>query len=182
MTQLILLLTWSINNSHSLTHSPHSLTHLTHSPHSLTHSLTPYQGRIQDFKLGGAQLKKIAPSGRRRENFWGISCEKSRFYVKKSYFFQFQGGRAPGAPPPPPGSAPAYSITTILFLLQFVNICGWIVAAVLACLVLYGEHDDLNNGHVSTEVASLYNTVHRTVWGACVCWVVFSCANGYGGR
>jgi hypothetical protein len=75
------------------------------------------QGRIQDLKLGGAHLKKIAPSGggakifgvfrvknhdvtpknhicsncgRRRENFWGISCEKSRFYAKKkSYFFQF---------------------------------------------------------------------------------------------
>ena len=28
------------------------------------------QGRIQDFKLGGA-LKKIAPSGGRRENIWG---------------------------------------------------------------------------------------------------------------
>jgi hypothetical protein len=27
--------------------------------------------------------------GGRRENFWGISCEKSRFYAKKSYFFQF---------------------------------------------------------------------------------------------
>ena len=25
--------------------------------------------------------------GGRRENFWGISCEKSRFYAKKSYFF-----------------------------------------------------------------------------------------------
>ena len=25
----------------------------------------------------------------RRENIWGISCEKSRFYAKKSYFFQF---------------------------------------------------------------------------------------------
>jgi hypothetical protein len=50
------------------------------------------QGRIQDFKLGGA-LKKIAPSGGGRENIWGISCEKSRFYAKKSYF-------------PPPGSAP----------------------------------------------------------------------------
>ena len=36
------------------------------------------QGRFQDFKLGGA-LKRIAPSGGRRENFWGISCEKSRF-------------------------------------------------------------------------------------------------------
>ena len=47
------------------------------------------QGRIQDFKLGGGALKKIAPTGGRRENIWGISCEKSRFYDKKSYFFQF---------------------------------------------------------------------------------------------
>ena len=38
---------------------------------------------------GGVALKKIAPSGGRREKFWGISCEKSRFYAKKSYFFQF---------------------------------------------------------------------------------------------
>ena len=47
------------------------------------------QGRIQDFKLGGA-LKKIAPSGGRRENFRGISCEKSLFYAKKSYFLQLR--------------------------------------------------------------------------------------------
>ena len=57
------------------------------------------QGQIQDFKLGGGALKKIAPSGGRREKFWGISCEKSRFYAKKSYFFQFRGGGAPGVPP-----------------------------------------------------------------------------------
>ena len=38
---------------------------------------------------GGGALKKVAPNGGRRENFWGISCKKSRFYVKKSYFFQF---------------------------------------------------------------------------------------------
>ena len=30
------------------------------------------QGRIQDFKLGGGALKKIAPSGGKRENIWGI--------------------------------------------------------------------------------------------------------------
>ena len=48
------------------------------------------QGRIQDFKLGGGTLKKIGPSGGRRENFWGISCEKSRFYAKKLYFFQLR--------------------------------------------------------------------------------------------
>ena len=47
------------------------------------------QGRIQNFKLGESALKKIAPSGGRHEHFWGISCEKSRFYAKKSYFFQF---------------------------------------------------------------------------------------------
>jgi hypothetical protein len=84
------------------------------------------QGRIQDFKLGGSHLKTLRRAeggakifgvfrvknhdftpknlifsncGGRRENFWGISCEKSRFYAKKSYFFPFLGGRAPGAPP-----------------------------------------------------------------------------------
>ena len=47
---------------------------------------------------GGGALKKIAPNGGRRENFWGISCEKSRFYAKNR----------PPPPPPPPGSAPEY--------------------------------------------------------------------------
>ena len=42
-------------------------------------------GADPGFQVRGAQLKTIAPSGGRRENFWGISCEKS----KKSYFFQF---------------------------------------------------------------------------------------------
>ena len=78
-------------------------------------------------RRGGA-LKQIAPSGGRRENIWGISCEKSRFYAKnhifsncrgrreniwgisceksrfyakKSYFFPILGGRALGAHPAP---------------------------------------------------------------------------------
>ena len=38
---------------------------------------------------GRGALKKIAPSEGRRENFRGISCEKSRFYSKKSFLFQF---------------------------------------------------------------------------------------------
>ena len=42
---------------------------------------------------GGGALKKIAPSGGRREHFWGISCEKSRFYAKKITFFPILGGR-----------------------------------------------------------------------------------------
>jgi hypothetical protein len=58
------------------------------------------QGQIQDFKLGGA-LEKIAPSGGRREHFWSISCEKSRFYAKKSYFFTIYGGGGRPLDPPP---------------------------------------------------------------------------------
>ena len=42
--------------------------------------------------------------GGRRENCWGISCEKSRFYAKKSCF-PILRGRVPGAPP---GPAPAH--------------------------------------------------------------------------
>ena len=88
------------------------------------------QGRIQDFKLGGAHLKKLRRAeeganilgvfrvknhyftpknhsfynyGGRREKFWGISYEKSRFYAKKTYFFPILGvTRAGCAPLDPP--------------------------------------------------------------------------------
>ena len=112
------------------------------------------QGRIQDFKLGGggAHLKEsrradggakifgvfrvknhdfttknhiFSNCGGKRENFWGISCEKSRFNAKKSYFFQFKGGRAPGAPPPPPpGSAPGIGGVAVRVILSSVG-DGW---------------------------------------------------------
>jgi hypothetical protein len=39
-------------------------------------------------------LKKIAPSGGRHENCWGISCEKSLFYAKKITFFPIAEGGA----------------------------------------------------------------------------------------
>jgi hypothetical protein len=51
------------------------------------------QGRIQDFKLGGA-LKQIAPSGGRHENFWNIR------FLYLIYQGRIQGGGAPGAHPP----------------------------------------------------------------------------------
>ena len=42
---------------------------------------------------GGGALKNASSVGR-RENFWGISREKSRFYAKKSYIFSnFRGVR-----------------------------------------------------------------------------------------
>ena len=60
------------------------------------------QGRIQDFKLGGgAHLKKLRPEEGGANIFWGILCEKSRFYAKKSYFFPILGGPRRVHPPPP---------------------------------------------------------------------------------
>ena len=39
--------------------------------------------------------------GGRREKCWGISCEKSRFYAKKNIFFSnFRGGARRVRPPP----------------------------------------------------------------------------------
>jgi hypothetical protein len=54
----------------------------------LLHIKVYFQGWIQDFKIegGGDALKKNALSGGRSDNFWGISCEKSRFYAKKIIF------------------------------------------------------------------------------------------------
>jgi hypothetical protein len=51
--------------------------------------------------------------GGRRENFWGISCEKSRFYAKKIIFLPILGGRAPGARPE---SAPGLHLFQIQYL------------------------------------------------------------------
>ena len=36
----------------------------------------------------------------RRENIWGISCEKSRFYAKKILFFPILGGGGRRVRPP----------------------------------------------------------------------------------
>ena len=64
-------------------------------------------GAVPGFQVRWGALQKIAPSEERRENCWGISCEKSRFYAKKSYFFPILGwARAECAPLPPPTTNP----------------------------------------------------------------------------
>ena len=60
-----------------------------------------YPGADPGFQDRGAHLKKNAPSGGRSENFWGISCEKSRFYTPKNLIFSnFRGARAGCLDPP----------------------------------------------------------------------------------
>ena len=72
----------------SLAFSPVSKPH-THITYMLR-QCTSIAGADPGFQVRGGALKKIAPSGGRREKFWGISCEKSRFYAKKLYCFQLR--------------------------------------------------------------------------------------------
>jgi hypothetical protein len=48
-----------------------------------------YTGADRGFQVREGAHKKVATSGESCENYRGISCEKSRFYAKKSYFLQF---------------------------------------------------------------------------------------------
>ena len=54
------------------------------------HIYSTRSGADPGFQVRGGALKKIASSGGRREKCWGISYEKSRFYAKKSYYFQLR--------------------------------------------------------------------------------------------
>jgi hypothetical protein len=62
-------------------------------PETVTTNNTKYRGGSRISSYGGA-LIKIAPSGGRREKFWGISCEKTRFYGQKIIFFPIAEGDA----------------------------------------------------------------------------------------
>ncbi|KAK3088547.1 hypothetical protein FSP39_020450 [Pinctada imbricata] len=64
---------------------------------------------------------------------------------------------------------------------KYLNLLLWAVFTTLACLVLYGLYDALNGNPLEQPVSTLYLTTHRTVWGACVCWVIFACCTGNGG-
>ena len=47
-------------------------------------------GADPGFQVRGGALKKLRRVEGGAKFFWGISCEKSRFYAKKSYFFQLR--------------------------------------------------------------------------------------------
>ncbi|XP_076472960.1 nose resistant to fluoxetine protein 6-like [Babylonia areolata] len=62
-----------------------------------------------------------------------------------------------------------------------VNAVLWALATACALAVLFGLSDDSYTNPVTVPVAAFYNAVSRTVWGACVAWVVIACVTGNGG-
>jgi hypothetical protein len=54
-----------------------------------------YTGADPGFQVrGGAKLKELRGAEGGAKFFFGISCEKSRFYAQKSYFFSIAEGGA----------------------------------------------------------------------------------------
>jgi hypothetical protein len=67
--------------------------------HMLNKILISLPGADPGFQVRGGALKKIAPSGGRRENVWGISCEKNHDFTPKNHIFSsLRGGGVPSAP------------------------------------------------------------------------------------
>ena len=69
----------------------------------------PKQGRIQDFKLGGA-LRKKSHRAEGGAKFFGVFRVKNRDFTQKNHILSNFRGRAPGALPPPPWICPCKGV------------------------------------------------------------------------
>ena len=74
------------------------------------------QGRIQDFQLGGAHLKKLRRAEGGAKNLGVFRVKNHDFTPKNLIFSNFRGG-ARRVRPPPPGPAP----DIIVFIISFQN-------------------------------------------------------------
>ena len=78
------------------------------------------QGRIQDFKLGGAHLKKLRRTEGGAKIFGVFRVRNHDFTPKNHIFSNFRGAHA-GAPPPPV-DPPLPSLARAVVLISFANI------------------------------------------------------------
>jgi hypothetical protein len=70
------------------------------------------QGRMQDFKLGGAHLKKLRRAGGGAK-ISGVFRVKNHDFTPKNHIFSNFRGRAPVRAPPPPLDPPLQPILSL---------------------------------------------------------------------
>ena len=74
------------------------------------------QGQIQDFKLGGAQLKKLRRAEGGTKIFGVFRVKNHDFMQKNNIFSNFRGG-ARRLCPPPPLNPPLQTVESLWFLI-----------------------------------------------------------------
>ena len=81
------------------------------------------QGRIQDFKLGGAHLKKLRRAEGGARNFWGYFMRKITILRQKNLIFSnFRGGARRVRPPPPRHVTYDYKYLRVTTIMTFGSI------------------------------------------------------------
>ncbi|XP_013412610.1 nose resistant to fluoxetine protein 6-like [Lingula anatina] len=62
-----------------------------------------------------------------------------------------------------------------------VALVAWAVTIAILAWLVFGLYGHINGHPWNYQVAALYNATSRTLWGACVAWVIYACCTGYGG-
>ena len=121
-------------------------------------------GADPGFQVRGAHLKKLRRAEGGAKMCWGISCEKSRFYAKKSYFFKFYRGHAGCASLP--GSAPGHHWVNWNQTLQV--LCWKVSSTEVQSLDPIYSTVDIGNFVIKTK-ANLPGTGHHSrFWLSCL--------------
>ena len=69
-----------------------------------------------------------------------------------------------------------------VFYLQILVLLGWVVSILICIAVVYGPYEAYGNHIINDEQSTAYEALHRTGWGIAICWIIFACATGNGGR
>lgn len=59
----------------------------------------------------------------------------------------------------------------------------WLIFIFIGLVVMYIKHFEASRKITpwNRQVKILFETVYRPAWGMCICWIIWSCHNGYGG-
>jgi hypothetical protein len=119
---------------------------------------SPLQGRIQDFKLGGAHLKKLCRAEGGAKIVGVFRVKNHDFTPKNHIFFNFRGGG--GMPGAPPGSAPAlYRKLQILRLVYSDNLSNKVWSYQMGNQKLYIEGQTTQWPKEKGQIM-IYKTLH----------------------
>lgn len=59
----------------------------------------------------------------------------------------------------------------------------WLLTAVVMLYIIFGTYPELREDfQYSRLFSSIYVGLHRNIWTLGICWIVFACIQGYGGK